>query len=165
MEFQIGDAVFHPIHGVGHIVRISEERLVDTRARMYYEIVMSNSTVWVPVEARATIGLRHLTSKRDLGRFRILLKSQPARLADDHTKRRAIITTQMKDGSLETACQLVRDLTARGWRKRLTQVDTTTLRKVREKLDQEWAAAAEVSLAEATAEIDGLLQKAKQDFA
>jgi len=157
--------VFHPIHGIGHIVRISEERLVDARARMYYEIVMSNSTVWVPVESHATIGLRHLTSKRDLARFRTILKSQPSNLDDDHTKRRTTITMQLKEGSLETACKLVRDLTARGWRKRLTQVDTTTLRKIREKLDQEWAAAAGIPLTEATAEIDGLLQKGKQEYA
>ncbi|MBI5304673.1 MAG: hypothetical protein HY868_21245 [Chloroflexi bacterium] len=164
MEFQVGDTVFHPVHGVGHIVAIAENELIGHQARMYYQITMEHSTVWVPVEAHLTIGLRHLTSKRDLARYRSVLKSRPTTLDDDHTKRRVAMTNQLKEGSLQIVCQLVRDLTARGWHKRLTQVDTTTLLKAREKLEQEWAAAAGISSIETSAEIDALLLEGKQHF-
>ncbi len=164
MEFQIGDAVFHPIYGVGQVVAISDGQFLNNAGRTYYEITIGNSTVWVPVEAHATIGLRHVTTKRELARYRTLLKSRPLNLDSDHTKRRTVISSQLKNGSLQFVCQIVRDLTARGWSKRLTQVDVVALRKAREKLEQEWAAALGVTPNEASAEIDELLQQGKREF-
>lgn len=164
MEFQVGDAVFHPIYGVGQVVAIADGQFSNNPGRMYYEITIGNSTVWVPVEAHATIGLRHVTTKRELSRYRTLLKSRPLHLENDHAKRRTAISNQLKEGSLQIVCEIVRDLTARSWNKRLTQVDMVTLRKAREKLVQEWAAACGVSITEANTEIDELLQQGKKDF-
>jgi len=67
------------------------------------------------------------------------------------------ISNRLKAGSLQMVCEVVRDLTARGARKRLTQLDTDTLRRARAELEQEWAAAAGISIADAGAEIDALL--------
>lgn len=164
MQFEVGDTVFHPVHGVGHITAISENRFVGNQNRQYYEVATEKSTIWVPIEASATIGLRRVTVKRDLARYRSVLKSHPTWLDDDHGKRRLYIANRLKEGSLDVACQVVRDLTARGWNKRLTQVDTIALRKVREGLDQEWAAAEGVSIAEATQEIDALLLEGRQAY-
>jgi CarD family transcriptional regulator len=165
MEFQVGDLVFHPVHGVGHIVGIAKKEFVQDRAQVYYEITTSKSTVWMPIDASHTIGLRRITAKRDLGRYRTVLKSRPARLDNDHGKRRLYLLNQLKEGSLRIVCEVVRDLTARGWRNRLTQMDTSILRKAREELDQEWAAAAGVSLEDATQEIDNLLQDGQRRYA
>jgi RNA polymerase-interacting CarD/CdnL/TRCF family regulator len=158
MEFQVGDMVFHPVHGVGHIVRIAERRFIEDHARLYYEIASEKSTVWMPIEASAAIGLRRVTAKRELARYRSVLKSRPAALDDDHGKRRLYIANQLRAGSLQIVCQVVRDLTARGWRRRLTQLDTDTLRKARAELEQEWAAAEGTSVADAGTEIDALLR-------
>ncbi len=162
MQFQVGDAVFHPVHGVGRVVSIAERRFVEDRARMYYEISTEKSTVWMPIESSAVIGLRRVTAKRNLVRYRNILKSRPASLDDDHGKRRVDITNRLKAGSLQIVCEVVRDLSARGAHKRLTQLDTDTLRKARAELEQEWAAAAGISLADASAEIDALLNEKRR---
>jgi hypothetical protein len=51
----------------------------------------------------------------------------------------------------------VRDLTALGWRKALSESDSALLRKTRGELCTEWAAAGGLSMAEATHEIETLL--------
>jgi RNA polymerase-interacting CarD/CdnL/TRCF family regulator len=61
-------------------------------------------------------------------------------------------------------CEIVRDLTARSWRKPLREADTASLRRARERLCQEWAAAEDVTLAEATREVDALLLEARQVY-
>jgi RNA polymerase-interacting CarD/CdnL/TRCF family regulator len=59
-------------------------------------------------------------------------------------------------------CEVVRDLTAWGWRKPLNRTDAVTLKKTQESLYQEWATAAGVSIAEATNEVKSLLQTTQQ---
>lgn len=157
MTFQVGDAVIHPVHGVGHIVGIIEKRLVEDRSRLYYEIATEKSTIWMPIELSATIGLRRVVAKRELARYRAMLKSRAAPLNDNHSKRQAEIALRRKTGSLKILCEVVRDLTARSARKRLTQLDNDTLRKARAELEREWAAAAGISVVDAGAEIDALL--------
>jgi hypothetical protein len=56
----------------------------------------------------------------------------------------------------------MRDLTASGWHKPLGQADSTTLRKTRGSLYEEWATAAGVSTTEAIKEIDSLLLETRQ---
>ena len=157
MEFQVGDAVFHPVYGIGHVVAISGKSFAENQARMYYEITTEKSTVFMPVDSSAKAGLRRATGKRELARYRSVLKSPPVGLADDHAKRRLDIANQLKQGSLQIVCQVVRDLSARAVSKRLTQLDSTTLRKARADLEQEWAAANGTSMADAAKEIDALL--------
>ncbi len=158
MRFKVGDCVVHPSHGVGRIVRLEMQRFMAAEGQLFYEITTSKSTVWVPVDAGPDGGLRRLSSKQELAQCRRLLQKAPARLEPDHRKRQVELAARLRGGSFQTLCEVVRDLTARGRLKPLNEADSTALRRARAALLQEWAAALGVSLAEATAEVDGLLQ-------
>ncbi|MBI5653693.1 MAG: hypothetical protein HZC40_25075 [Chloroflexi bacterium] len=157
MQFQVGDSVFHPVHGVGHIVSVAEKRFVENQARLYYHITVGKGTLWVPVDAQETIGLRAIISKRDLERYRHVLKSRPVALNEKHSRYRLELAERLKRGEFLALCEIVRDLNALAGRKPLGAADQASLRKAREGLDQEWAAAGGVSIAEATREIEALL--------
>ncbi len=161
MSFHVGDFVFHPAHGVGHITRLEEKRFVREKARLYYEVSTQKSTVWVPVETYEAVGLRQVTAKPELARYRSVLKSRPALLEKDHHKRQRALADRLKQGSFQATCEVVRDLTARGWRKPLNEADAGLLRQARENLCQEWAASKGVSVAEAMQEIEDLLREAR----
>ncbi|MBI3361270.1 MAG: hypothetical protein HY023_09185 [Chloroflexi bacterium] len=161
MQFKVGDLVVHPAHGVGRIVGLEEKRLLGEE-RLYYEVTTQKSTVWVPVEPEPATGIRPMTVKADLARYRSLLKSRPAVLNPDHRQRHLEIAERLREGSFRTLCEVVRDLTARSWLKPLSDADTVSLRKARESLCQEWAAAEGVPHAEAVTEIDELLQEARR---
>jgi CarD family transcriptional regulator len=164
MQFKTGDYVVHPSYGVGNITRLEERRLAEQEMRLYYVITADKSTVWVPVDANGATGLRRLTPKSDLERYRRVLKSHPVPLAKDHHKRRLEIIERLKQGTFQTACEAIRDLTAHGWRKRLNDADAALLQKIRESLCREWAAAAAVSAAEAHEEVEALLTQARQAY-
>ncbi|MGH2521776.1 MAG: CarD family transcriptional regulator [Anaerolineales bacterium] len=164
MEFKIGDLIVHPAHGVGHIVRLEQKQFFGDEERLYYEVATQKSTVWVPVEASEASGIRQLTPKPDLARYRRLLKSRPDPLNQDNRQRQLEISSRLKQGSFQILCEVVRDLTAHGWRKPLSESNAASLRRARESLYEEWAAAEGVSIAEATQEVEALLNEAKQAF-
>lgn len=164
MPFQVDDQVVHPGHGTGHIVGLVTKRFFDAEARLYYEIAIQNSTVWVPVDSGPADGLRLVTPKRELARFRNILRSRPAPLTADQRQRRLDLQTQLRTGSLQAVCEVVRDLTAHGWRKPLREAEAATLRKAREGLCQEWAAAEGVSVQRAAEEVDALLLEGRQAY-
>ena len=165
MLLQVGDFVVHPAHGVGHVVRLEEKQFAGAEARLYYEVAtLQKSTVWVPVEVGASIGLRPLTAKGDLVQYRGLLRSRPGLLNQDHRQRRLELAGRLKQGSFRIVCEVVRDLAARGWRKPLSEADNAVYRKVRENLYQEWATAEGVSITEAAQEVESLLRESRQAF-
>jgi CarD family transcriptional regulator len=164
MQFKIGDFIVHPVYGVGRLVKIEERQFSEKGARLYYQVTLPRRTVWIPVEAQATIGLRLVTAKGDLDYHRELLKSRPAPLHKDNKQRHLELVSRLNRGSFQAMCEVVRDLTAWGWRKPLGHMDMTTLKQTQESLYQEWAAADGVSIAEAIKEVKSLLQTTQQAF-
>jgi len=103
-----------------------------------------------------------VTVKSELEQYRNLLKSPPVPLHKNHHRRHLELVSRLKQGSFQVVCEVVRDLTAWGWRKPLGQTDTSTLQKTRESLYQEWATAAGVSMVEAIKEVESLLRTTRQ---
>jgi CarD family transcriptional regulator len=164
MRFQIDDSVVHPMHGVGRVVGLVMKRFSGAEARLYYEITIQQSTIWVLVDSAASLGLRPLTSKGELAHYREVLRSQPVSLIPDHRQRRLALLSHLKAGLFQNLCEVVRDLTARGWLKPLSEMDSVALRKTRDELCQEWAAADGVSVLDAVKEVDALLLEGRQAY-
>jgi RNA polymerase-interacting CarD/CdnL/TRCF family regulator len=162
MQFEVGDVIVHPVYGVGHITAIEEKQFSEIEACLYYQIAISKSNLWVPIEAQAAVGLRLVTAKGDLDKYRDLIKSRPILLNSNLPKRHVELASRLKEGSFQTMCEIVRDLTASGWQKPLGVTNKTILRRTQERLYQEWATAADISIAEATKEIDTLLQATQE---
>ena len=164
MPFKAGDFIVHPTYGVGNIVRLEEKRLVEDQPRWYYVVVVDKSTLWVPVDEHNAAGLRAVTPKKDLDRYRAVLKSEPGALERDHNKRRTLINERVRQGSFQSLCEAVRDLSAQSWKRPLSEADLTLLQRLSYSLYREWAASADVSLPDATAEVQALLQEAKHTY-
>ena len=164
MAFKIDDRVVHPTYGVGRVVALVSKRFAAAE-QPYYEVAIDRSTVWVPVGDSGNgngNGLRLLTSKSELARYRGILQSSPKALTPDPRQRRLDLLERMRIGTFQAMCEAVRDITARGWLKPLSEGDTAMLRKAREGLCQEWAAASDVTVVQATAEVNALLLEARQ---
>ncbi len=157
MEFRAGDTVVHPNHGVGSIVRVEERQLAETAMRRYYVLAIGTTTVWVPVHADGPAILRAVTAKQDLEQYRTLLKGRPATLERDYKKRRIDVNERLTHSSFQVMCEVVRDLTALGWYRSIGEIDSAVLKKVRDNLWREWAAATGLPMLEAILEVNALL--------
>jgi CarD family transcriptional regulator len=164
MAYKIDDRVVHPTYGVGRVVGLVSKRF-EAEERQFYEVAIERSTVWVPVDNSSHgngNGLRPLTPKADLNRYRRVLQSSPKPLTQDPRQRKLDLQDRLKLGTFQAMCETVRDITARGWLKPLSEADTAMLRKAREGLCQEWAASSDMTVVQATAEVNALLQEARQ---
>ena len=86
--------------------------------------------MWVPVDENNASGLRAVTPKRELDQYRAVLKSQPDVLERDHNKRRLLINERVKHGSFQSLCEVVRDLSAQGWKRPLSEADMSLLQRL-----------------------------------
>jgi RNA polymerase-interacting CarD/CdnL/TRCF family regulator len=164
MQFKSGDNVVHPVYGLGRIVRIEKKKFSEKGVRQYYNVKLSTSTLWIPVEqTHVTSGLRLVTARHDLEQYRDLLQSAPLPLENDKPQLwHKELNHRLKQWTFPAMCEVVRDLTALDGEKPLGATNKTILRKTQEKLYQEWATAADISVAEAAEEIQSLLRTAQK---
>jgi RNA polymerase-interacting CarD/CdnL/TRCF family regulator len=159
MPFNIGDWVVHPLHGVGQVISLGRKQFAAGPDQAYYEITISQGTLWVQTDVPT--GLRALTTKSDLPKYRAVLQSLPSTLNKDYHQRRDELRQRLKAGTFQAQCEVVRDLTALGWQKRLSEPDAMLLRTTRDGLCREWAVAADMTVAEAAHEVEELLRAAR----
>jgi RNA polymerase-interacting CarD/CdnL/TRCF family regulator len=163
--FKVNDAVVYTACGIGRIAALVTKAFQDKPACEYYEVIVDRSTIWVAVDAGPASGLRLLTLKAELARYRDILRGRPGKLIADARQRKLEVADRLKSGSFQATCEVVRDLTALSWSKALNEADSITLRKMRDGLYQEWAAAADMPLADAVEEVNGLLLESRQAYA
>jgi CarD family transcriptional regulator len=161
MEFQIGDQVVHPQHGVGRVANVDQREFEPGTMRQYYEIsLMSGSTVWVPIDLSIS-GLRKLTSRGEITRCRKILEARPSPLDEDARYRQSGLAARLKKGTIRTQCEVVRDLYAYGEHRSLNGTIGIFYKAAQDVLCQEWSVVEGVSLSEANQEIDQLLEKSR----
>ena len=159
MKFAIGDKVVHPQHGVGFVAGLEEKQFEPSAARMYYVVSIPDTTLWVPVNL-STSGLRKLGLKSELEKCRQVLQASPQAL-NAGRELLSSLSGRIKQGKIIAQCEVVRDLTAFGWKKPLYGPLADFQRMVMNVLCQEWAAVKGVTRAEASYEINGLLKKGR----
>ena len=159
MKFDVGDKVVHPQHGVGYVSNLEEKQFEPNASRMYYVISIPDTTVWVPVDL-STSGLRKLSGKSELEQCRQVLQSAPQALKPDRGLL-AALSGRINQGTVIAHSEVVRDLTAFGWRKPLFGPPAEFKRVILNVLSQEWAVVEGVSQVEAAHEINILLKQGR----
>jgi len=162
MLFEIGDQVVHPQHGVGQVVKLEDKEFETGVIRRYYEISMlGGSTVWAPVDL-GTVGLRKPAGRREIARCRKILVSRAAPLLEDARSRQSHLLDRLRQGTIVTFCEVVRDLYAFGEHKSLYGTIAGFYRVTKDVLCQEWAMVEGLTHLEALQEIDTLLEKGRE---
>ncbi len=161
MPFKIGDRVVHPHHGIGTITNLSNRQFAPGQSRAYYEIAIGDGTLWVPVD-EPELGLRKLTAKSQLEQCGKVLEDAPSALDVASRELRGQLSRHLRDGTIVAQCEVVRDLTALSWRKPLVGPMAEFRRMALSVLCQEWAAVADIPLAEATQTISDHLGRCRE---
>ncbi len=164
MEFKPGDVVIHPAYGVCKILGIEKINYQGAEPRPYYVVDIGNGKIWIPTETQGEIHIRPITSRKELSQFREVLRSQPSPLNADRYKRSSEYKQRLRYTSFQTLCEVVRDLNAHGWDNKLNDFDSTTLRKITERLVSEWALADSIPIEKATEEINALLTEGRETY-
>jgi CarD family transcriptional regulator len=162
MTFKIGDRVVHPQHGVGVVAKLEDRTFDPGVLRGYYEIsIQSGSTIWVPVDP-PSFGLRKLAERSEIDRCRKILTAHPSPLGGEPRTRQSELANRLKQGTIRTQCEIVRDLYAHGEHKSLYGTMAGFFRQTQNVLCQEWATVEGVTLPQAFEEVNSLLEKSRE---
>jgi len=163
--FQIGETVVHPQHGVGEIVMLEDREFERGNPYKYYEIsIPGGSILWVPVD-NPNSGLRHLATRIEIASCRKILSGKPIHLAIVGHVLQSELVVRLKQRTIAAQCEVVRDLSAFVAHKPHSGTIVAFLEAIRGVLCQEWAIVEDISIYEATDEINSLLEKSRSTIA
>ena len=161
MTFNTGDQVVHPQHGVGEVVRLEEREFQPGTLRNYYEVsIPGGSVLWVPSDPPGS-GLRKLATRNEIAQCRTILASKPAPLNGDPRSRQSELAARLKQGTIRTQCEIVRDLFAFGEHKSLYGSMAGFFKQTQNVLCMEWAEVEGITLQAAFEEVTDLLEKSR----
>lgn len=162
MDFNVGDKVIHRTYGLGEILEVDEKELAGCK-QQYYVVQTGDLTVWVPVNNQDSSSLRLPTLKKEFKKVLAILGGPVEPLSFDRFERKTHLLNKMKDGRLESICQVVRDLSFHRAIKKLNDDDLSILERAKKLLLSEWKFALLVPLVQAEKELNELLKQAPAD--
>ena len=154
--FQVGDQVIHWAYGLGEIIQMDEKEL-SGHTRQYYVVQIRDLTLWVPVNETGAHNLRFPTPARDFKKLFKILASPGEPFSTDRLERKIQLSERMKEGTLESICLLVRDLTFHKRTKKMNDNDAIILERATSFLLNEWSVALAVPMHQAEQELHELL--------
>lgn len=158
MNFQPGDWVVHCTHGVGQVKGI-EDRSFGDHTIPYYMVQIGDLTIWVPADENISARLRVPASKSDFQTLLKTLTSEPETLPTDRRQRNQQLLEQLKDGSVDSLCRVIRDLTAIRKLRTWGDYDRDLLRRTQKTLVGEWSYIFSIQPHDAEVELQKLLSQ------
>jgi CarD family transcriptional regulator len=159
MEFQPGDWVVHCTHGVGQIKSV-EDRSFGDRNIPYFMVQIGDLTIWVPADDNISKRLRFPVTQSEFHTLLNTLSSPPETLPIDRRQRTQHLLEVLKDGSAETLCKVIRDLSAIRKHRTWSEYDRDLMRRIQKTFTGEWSYIFSISPQDADIELQKLLSKA-----
>ena len=161
MEFKIDDWVVHCTHGLGQVKTI-EQRTFGEQSVLYYMVQIGDLTVWVPADENINTRLRAPKSRDDFQKLFSLLNSTPEALPIDRRQRNQFLLEVLKDGSAESLCRVLRDLSAIRKQRTWGDYDRDIMKRIQKTLISEWSYVLSVSPHDAESELTKMLAQNAQ---
>ncbi len=161
-NFQIGDKVVYPNHGVGTIEQISSRSISGQAERFYMLRINSNSlTVMVPFHNVDNVGLRKIVKQSEVNKILAYLADGDCRAHSDWKWRFKENSEKMRTGSLLQVAEVMKSLLKLSRTKPLSFREKKMLDRARYLLVSELATVKNLNDKQAEALIDKSLAKSR----
>lgn len=113
MDFNLGDKVVYPNHGVGVVEQISQRNLTG-QTEMFYLLKLSSNglRVMVPTNNVTNVGLRRVTKNREIDNILAYLQKGRSKSPQDWKGRFKENSEKMRGGSLQSVAEVFKSLVA-----------------------------------------------------
>lgn len=155
--FSKGDWIVHRLYGVGQIRGIESKQL-NAKKRKYYRVKTDRSTFWLLVGDAENQRVRPVAPAKELLEAIEILNDTPGKMDRDYKKRQKRIKQVLSEGFLVPTSELLRDMSARHQRKKLTAAEQVTLDLLKKRLTEEWSAVMSIKPSEADRQLNQILK-------
>lgn len=121
MDFQVGQKVIYPNHGIGVVESIQTRPIPGGKISLYQLRILANdSRVWIPQQNAGGVGLRHVVSPGDARKIMTLLSDGSVDQHPNWKGRFKENSDKMRTGSLYEVAVVLKGLTALSKKKTLS---------------------------------------------
>ncbi|MDP1544887.1 MAG: CarD family transcriptional regulator [Anaerolineales bacterium] len=158
MDFQPGDWVVHCTQGLGQVKNV-ENRSFGEKSVLYYMVQIADLTIWVPADENLGTRLRKPVNQAGFQSLITTLTSPPEELPTDRRQRSQYLLDVLKDGSADSLCRVIRDLSAHRKHRTWSENDSELNRRIKKTFIREWSFIFSIQPLDAEAELQKLLSQ------
>ena len=159
-KYKIGEIVVHPKHGVGEIVKIQSMELSNIKSKFYVvKMEQSKLTIRVPLEKQLEVGLRKISSKKNIEEVINTLKLKPKIRRIMWSRRAQEYDAKIYSGDPIKIAEVIRDLFRKNNQPEQSYSERQMFQMALERLAREVAAVEKTDYFQATEKIENTLYK------
>ncbi len=157
-EFNIGEVVVYPKHGVGEITKIENMEIANIKTRFYVvKMEQSKLVIRVPLEKKEEVGLRKISSKKIIENVYSTLKLKPKIRRIMWSRRAQEYETKIYSGDPIKIAEVVRDLFRKSSQSEQSYSERQMFQVAIERLAREVAAVEKTDYFQSTEKIEQIL--------
>ena len=158
-EFKIGEIVVYPKHGVGEIIKIESMEVSSIKAKFYVvKMEQSKLTIRVPLDKQNEVGLRKISSKKNIDEVFNTLKLKPKIRRIMWSRRAQEYDAKIFSGDPIKIGEVVRDLFRKNSQPEQSYSERQMFQVALERLAREVAAVEKTDYFQATEKIETTLR-------
>lgn len=136
--YATGDWIVHAYYGVGQVKGI-ERKILDGEKKLFFKVKTFDGVYWLSVVKTDVEYIRPITSKNQIKQALTTIRKAPEPLPHDHNKRNKAITEAIKDTSLISKAEMLRNLHGKQAEAKLNFTEEDALVKLKKQFVNEWA--------------------------
>ena len=157
-EFNIGDTLVYPKHGVGEVISIESMEIASIKTKFYVvKMEQSKLTIRVPLDKKEQVGLRKISSKKVIDEIFNVLKLKPKIRRIMWSRRAQEYETKIFSGDPIKISEVVRDLFRKNSQPEQSYSERQMFQVALERLAREVAAVEKTDYFQATEKIENIL--------
>ena len=157
-EFKIGEIVVYPKHGVGEIVNIENMEVSSIKTQFYVvKMEQAKLMIRVPLDKKAEVGLRKISSKKIISEVFEILKLKPKIRRIMWSRRAQEYDNKIFSGDPLRIAEVVRDLFRKNSQPEQSYSERQMFQVALERLAREVAAVEKTDYFNATEKIENVL--------
>ena len=157
-SFKIGEIVVYPKHGVGEITRLETMKLSNIKSKFYVvKMEQAKLTIRVPLAKKQEVGLRKISSKKNIEEIYNILKSKPKIRRIMWSRRAQEYDAKIYSGDPKKIAEVIRDLFRKNNHPEQSYSERQMFQMALERLAREVAAVEKTDYFQATEKIENTL--------
>ena len=158
IDFQIGEIVVYPKHGVGEIIKIESMEITSIKTKFYVvKMEQAKLTIRVPLDKQDEVGLRKISSKKFIEQVYDTLKLRPKIRRIMWSRRAQEYDAKIFSGDPVKIAEVVRDLFRKNSQAEQSYSERQMFQVALERLAREVAAVEKTDYFQATEKIENTL--------
>ena len=159
-DFEIGEIVVYPKHGVGEITGIESMEISSIKTKFYLvKMEQGKLTIHVPLDKQDEVGLRKICSKKVINEVFEILKLKPKIRRIMWSRRAQEYETKIYSGDPIKISEVVRDLYRKSSQAEQSYSERQMFQVAIERLAREVAAVEKTDYFQSTEKIEQILNK------